>query len=43
MNTFLKGETTMEMIIEKVIFDMQLYGMSEVSQTNYSYHIKKFE
>lgn len=29
-------------IFEKLIFDMQLCGMSEVTQKNYEYHIKKF-
>jgi integrase/recombinase XerD len=33
----------MNNIYEKLIFDMQLSGMSEVTQKKYAYHIKKFE
>jgi integrase/recombinase XerD len=30
-------------ILEKLLFDMQLYGMSEVSQKNYKYHVRRFD
>lgn len=32
----------MEKIIEKLLFDMQLCGLSIVTQKNYIYHVKKF-
>lgn len=32
----------MENIIEKLLFDMQLCGLSIVTQKNYIYHVKKF-
>ena len=33
----------MENIFEKLLFDMQLCGMSTVTQKNYVYHIRKFQ
>ena len=41
--TILKFREDISMeIIEKLKFDMQLCGLSEVTQKNYEYHVRKF-
>jgi integrase/recombinase XerD len=37
----MRGDSSMD-VFEKLLFDMQLCGMSTVTQKNYVYHVKKF-